>query len=1331
MRFSALRKVLPLLVLFVAGAFLGKPLALGGIGLCTKIYLFFESGYHFSYRSVDWHQGSILFSEVDVTEPRAFRLHAKQITLSLTDKHLSIERPYVNLYGTPRAQGQSQWTCVMTEGIISLEGIGESSFTFMRSWPHHLGHLVIEKGSSLLNLEARQEGTEVWVDADVSHFDLTMLRPWIDLKGQIDGRIHLVFDANRCERGSASVRVHQGGYREIVKEVEGSLDWEGVIQSGSILERLQQSRIYIGLLDGSIRGTEALIEHVRGTIVLTPELGMKWSLDGAGRSKQGEYPLSWTGKSLISHWLESEIQCLDSRLSLKGREEEGDFVWEGECQHLSSVEGDLLASLYSLFLGREAQWGGWVGGAINATVKCLYSQGKVIEWGGSALLDHFLYQIRGMEIGCTAGEMKFSSRDLTGEFSLDGASFSFPLLQGKKIMGKEWSGWGSIEKGSLVASHLAGKVGEGEIGVEALGSLDDFSICAEGDRTALRLQGGWDGGRCKYAVKEGKLSDLVFCSSGWIDLEGGFEVEVNRFEGALSPLYRLCGGEGDLSGRILSIGEGFKASQGTGGCEWALQARALLSNGMGIYCPVLEKKGDAIVFDVHVESALWDVARLSGIFKEGQVCFNGDRSHFLGRPLLVHSCVWNGEGLTALQGEVVVDWQTVFCAAAPLFPEVREWDECPLQGQACLQVAFDKRAGFSLALDGTDASWRGKPIPLKLSIKEGSDNWLIFAFQMDMLSLSCHARRSEGRIQFTQGLGQWGTGIEGAFEGAIEESLQCHVQFSQVTCDLSTLGEVFTAAEAPFQEIQGIWEGTCHLAWTGKLEADFTMHAPTFRMNSLDLENKGPLHIAYSSESGISVSGIDVQAQRHGELLGSAQIGLLQRDTRKSVWSVTQAHLQLLSAFWDLFPQRPEFLQGIDTTRLLADCETPCDFSSFSWRTHEISVPLGKAMYQIRNFSLFFDSSGGRADFEYLHQGRFVKVHLGAIFGSDLLGKLILEEAESPLEVLPLTLDWIYNEKRGLCIRAIEGCFGGIDASFHAIDSEHTLIGSARLNCHSLAHIVPSSLAELFHDLKMGEGYEIKGCLSIAKGEMSFRGLLSGKQVELFGYQFRTLLAQIEWHQEGVRISDLKVSDSAGMLKIEELIAAGLEGAPWTISIPRLTISELRPSLLKRVGAELGAPSPLVIREIKMENFQGVLEESQTYTARGEISFINSYRREHTVFDIPSDFLGRIVGLDLELLIPVCGTFHYELKDRSFFLTELTHAYSEAKRSEFFFIQDPAPQMDLDGGLHILVKMKQFVLFKFTESFLISIEGTLNDPQFHLQKKRRFLRPLETLFDAS
>ena len=177
---------------------------------------------------------------------------------------------------------------------------------------------------------------------------------------------------------------------------------------------------------------------------------------------------------------------------------------------------------------------------------------------------------------------------------------------------------------------------------------------------------------------------------------------------------------------------------------------------------------------------------------------------------------------------------------------------------------------------------------------------------------------------------------------------------------------------------------------------------------------------------------------------------------------------------------------------------------------------------------------------------------------------------------------------------------------------------------------------------------------------------------------------------------------------------------PWKISMPLFRLTEFRPSLLQKIGREIGPVGPLVVRELKMTDFQGLLEESDTYTAKGSLSFINSFKREHTVFDLPSDVLGRIFGLDLELLIPVKGTLTFDLKEGQFRLDELKDAYSEGKRSKFFLVQEAnSPTVDLDGNVNILVKMKQYVLFKFTENFLLFIDGTLENPSYSLQKKSR------------
>jgi hypothetical protein len=121
------------------------------------------------------------------------------------------------------------------------------------------------------------------------------------------------------------------------------------------------------------------------------------------------------------------------------------------------------------------------------------------------------------------------------------------------------------------------------------------------------------------------------------------------------------------------------------------------------------------------------------------------------------------------------------------------------------------------------------------------------------------------------------------------------------------------------------------------------------------------------------------------------------------------------------------------------------------------------------------------------------------------------------------------------------------------------------------------------------------------------------------------------------------------------------------------------------------------------------------------LSFLNSFRRGEALLEWPKNIFGRLVGLDLGLLVPVTGQFSFELKDGFFHLRDLKDAYSEGKRSQFFLVENEnSPRIGLNGQIQILIRMKQFVLFKFTDAFMISIEGSLPNPQFRLQKKRRF-----------
>lgn len=529
-------------------------------------------------------------------------------------------------------------------------------------------------------------------------------------------------------------------------------------------------------------------------------------------------------------------------------------------------------------------------------------------------------------------------------------------------------------------------------------------------------------------------------------------------------------------------------------------------------------------------------------------------------------------------------------------------------------------------------------------------------------------------LQFTHkegsalGKASWKS-FEVEFDGKVGPGVQCDLSLPKVRCNLNELEP----------RLDGIVEGQGHLVCNGTWEADFDLAPMTLLIQNQPFKNDGPIHFAYSSAKGLLFSGIDL----HGPF--DCIVDLLQYNANTSRLIFHKAHIHL--------PEKE--------LNFTADLDVSSDFSSFACKMHEINLPL-------ENLEFTWDKGFCNASFCYKNTSHKASFHMG----DTISGRLTLGSLEPPL-----TIDFDYDKT--LKVHSIEGLFQGLDASFHA-DSENTLIGSVRVDFTTLCPLLPPALAEVFQEIEMGKGYELKGRLKIDQNIPSFQGLLSGKQLELFGFQFRTLQAQVDLDPTHVHIYDLKISDSAGSMKIDDLLLETRNNAPWTIAIPTLAIQDLRPSLLQKPNEPPTPLTPLVVRSLTLTSFSGLLDESSTYKAEGNLHFINSYKREETVFDRPANMLSRIVGLDLELLIPTRGDLTFNLENSKFNLLSLTDAFSEGDRSEFFLETDPSPFLDLDGNLSIFIKMKQFVLLKFTESFLISVDGKLDDPKYHLQKRRFF-----------
>lgn len=700
--------------------------------------------------------------------------------------------------------------------------------------------------------------------------------------------------------------------------------------------------------------------------------------------------------------------------------------------------------------------------------------------------------------------------------------------------------------------------------------------------------------------------------------------------------------------------------------EWGF-----LQKQIPFHCPHFSKLGREWAFDFRCVRKTWDLFRLVGTYDGKEIGYS-EKSHLLGAPLSFTQCP-PGDLDVALE----LPWQALLSAG----PFLKEW------GLDLKKIPVIEKANlhFQLKKGQVDLTAQGESPPFSFHAAQKGDDW-----ELELRSdLTFQAVvKKEGSAS---GKGSWKNLFATEFCGKVGSSLHCDFSLSEIAADLKILDVL---------DMDGKLTGQGHFIYNGEIEADFDLAVSTLAIQSHLLENAGQVHLYYSSVKGALVQGIDL----HGPF--DCHIDLLEYDKNRSHWIFHNAEVHLPSS---IITHR--FLQFFDKNRDLnftADLDFASDFSTFICTMREGFIPFNNGNHHIENLDLSWNQGKCKAAFHFMNYFHRFDLQIA----DNITGRLILGEEE-----MPLMIQWEYTDK--LFVQSIEGSFGGIDASFHA-DSPNMLVGSAHVNFTALSELLPADVAEVFEEIKMGRGYELKGRLKFEKNRPFFRGLLSGKAIELFGFQFRTLLAQVDLGPEFMRIYDVKISDSAGIMKIDEIVLEGKENKPWTIAIPNLTILEMRPSLMQRPGGPVGPIDPLVVRELKVADFKGLLDEGKSWTGKGKAHFINSYKRGESIFDLPANVLSRIVGLDLELLIPVTGDLTFDIKDGYFNLLELSNAYSEGKRSKFFLEMDPPPRMDLDGNLQIFIKMKQFVLLKITESLLISIDGVLDNPQVHLKKKRFF-----------
>ncbi len=520
-----------------------------------------------------------------------------------------------------------------------------------------------------------------------------------------------------------------------------------------------------------------------------------------------------------------------------------------------------------------------------------------------------------------------------------------------------------------------------------------------------------------------------------------------------------------------------------------------------------------------------------------------------------------------------------------------------------------------------------------------------------------------------------------------------------------------------------------------KFSFDLDFDPSNLTVEKVRLYNLGLLNINFSSDKGFLIQGLDFSFYNKDIDLSylTCKIGSILYDFEKSRWLLKDTNLyipaNLKGSFEKIESLKPifQFIQVDDDIDLTCDIQLASDLSNIFVFAKEAYFPLNSSKHVLKDICFNIKEKVWFLKFDYLHNNCYYTIQNDLELDKTIKIKTSFLEKTTNISDQSLDVKWLIDENKKIQVKEIVGSFCGADFLLQEdIDNinSNKLFGSIKFDNSKLKKIFPKNIEDTMGYYFIGKGYELSGRLDLnlsKNNNVIFEGIFSGKDFEVLGYQFKTLFSKISIGSEKIQLNDLKISDQAGILTIKELNLEKNENN-WFLLIPVLKVKDLRPSLMQKINVPMQEITPFLMRELFLYDFKGNLSSKESFTGQGYLYFINSFKRGHSVFDFPADVLSRIVGIDQALLTPVKGKVILKVKDAKFYLTNLKDSFSESERSKFFLLdKGMKSHIDFDGNIYINIAMKQYVLFKFTESFVISIRGKLENPQCNLKKKRGFL----------
>ncbi len=242
---------------------------------------------------------------------------------------------------------------------------------------------------------------------------------------------------------------------------------------------------------------------------------------------------------------------------------------------------------------------------------------------------------------------------------------------------------------------------------------------------------------------------------------------------------------------------------------------------------------------------------------------------------------------------------------------------------------------------------------------------------------------------------------------------------------------------------------------------------------------------------------------------------------------------------------------------------------------------------------------------------------------------------------------------------------------------------------------------------------ELKGVWGFQPKNFSFVGDLSGHKAQVQGYFIEAIESKIQARSDLFLAKEIQITDRAGKIAIKQLQALKKEG--WIFYAPLVRGQNIQPSLLRHKDFPDKKEKPFIIRNLSVTDFAFSLKDKSLMQGDLIFNFTNGMRKESSILDTSLSLL-KDLGLDFTLLTPVAGEVVGQFQKGRLVLKELKNTFSEARRSEFYLARDYPPSfIDLEGNLKVNLRVKQDVLLKLMEPFVLTIRGKIDSPRYAIE----------------